>query len=516
MGKKLNINCFRKVAGIKSLFSGFPDSLEYSALSSVLPGIKIPCSIGIIISILLLGTVCIKAQTFPLKVGVSRISITPPVGYPHYEGVSTGIKDSLYASAIVFRQGDIQGAILVCNLISIPRDLSRIVRELASKETGIPFQYISISVTHIHTGPAFIEPLKAYLEREASGKLMEEDHKGYIAFLIKGMTMAISTANTQVKEVVMRTGIGSATGISFNRRFLMTDGRVRMNPGRMNPKIVRPTGPVDPRVHFALFRPVDATLYSSCLSVFGSHYARGTSDFSADYPHYIQEYLKRIFGKQIVSVFGMGPSGDINTIDVSRKNDDVVGMEWVEFVGKKIADAINEALPGSEQRNPELAVASKTLYFPLQDFTSEELQWAKRDPKDPTLLYPDSPSVVKFRRGKILSLEELRQREAIPPSVSGEPWMLPVEIQVFKLDEQTAIITMPGGFFAELGIDLKTRSPFANTIFIEQANAVTGYIPPIRAFAEGQYEVLDTRLAPGSGEKMVEEALQMLHNIKIP
>lgn len=93
--------------------------------------------------------------------------------------------------------------------------------------------------------------------------------------------------------------------------------------------------------------------------------------------------------------------------------------------------------------------------------------------------------------------------------------MLPVEIQVFRLDEQTAIITMPGGFFAELGIDLKKRSPFANTIFIEQANAVTGYIPPRRAFAEGQYEVIDTRLAPGSGEKMVEEALQMLNNIKI-
>jgi hypothetical protein len=84
-----------------------------------------------------------KTDTDPMEVGVAMVDITPPVGFPLYgypPRPSTGIKDSLYAKAIVFKQGEIRGALVVCNLLGIPRDLSRIVREKASKETGIPFQ----------------------------------------------------------------------------------------------------------------------------------------------------------------------------------------------------------------------------------------------------------------------------------------------------------------------------------------------------------------------------------------
>lgn len=155
------------------------------------------------------------------------------------------------------------------------------------------------------------------------------------------------------------------------------------------------------------------------------------------------------------------------------------------------------------------------LYLPLQDFSDTELKWAKRDRKDTTLLYPERPFLVNMRRGKILSLERMRQSEAIAPSVSGEPWTLPVEIQVFRLDNQTAIVTLPGEIFVEHGLELKKRSPFANTMVIELANASNGYVPTLSAFAGGDYEAVNSRLAPGSGEKMVEEALQMLNSMTL-
>lgn len=37
-------------------------------------------------------------------------------------------------------------------------------------------------------------------------------------------------------------------GIPFNRRFWMREGPVRTNLGEQNPDVVRPAGPVDPRV----------------------------------------------------------------------------------------------------------------------------------------------------------------------------------------------------------------------------------------------------------------------------
>ncbi|MDD4756085.1 MAG: hypothetical protein PHG29_08390, partial [Prolixibacteraceae bacterium] len=111
-------------------------------------------------------------------------------------------------------------------------------------------------------------------------------------------------------------------------------------------------------------------------------------------------------------------------------------------------------------------------------------------------------------------LEKLRMYEAVAPAVSGEPWRLPIEIHVFKIDSQTAIVTMPGELFTEFGIDIKKRSPFANTMLIELANIDIAYIPTIKGFQEGDYEAINSRLVPGSGEKMVEEALEILEELK--
>ena len=471
--------------------------------------------------ILILSPGCQDERYIPLEVGAAMIDITPPPGFPRYgypPVASTGMKDPLLAKALVFKQGEVQGALLVCDLLGIPRDLSRIVREKASEKTGIPFQHISVSATHTHTSPGITEEFKKYALREASGKLTEEDQESYFTHLINGMTEAIVNAFNKAEEVETLSGTGEARGISFNRRYLMTDGRVRMNPGRLNPKIVRPAGPVDPRVHFVLFRPAGQTAYSASLTVFASHYVRGGTEFSADYPYYLQENLKDSFGDQIISVFGLGPAGDINTVDASGKsekgNDE---REQVEIVAGEIAEAVKRAVPATNKSVPNLKIISRVIYLPLQDYTEEELLWSKEGKESP---YPERAFLESRRRLKLSiwgvqpPLEQLRLHEAVPPTVTGEPWLLPVEIHVFQLDSQTAIVTMPGELFTQFGIALKKRSPYANTMLIELANADIAYIPTEQGFKEGDYEALNSRLVPGSGEKMVDIAVEMLTELR--
>ncbi|MEZ6048909.1 MAG: hypothetical protein R3C11_25685 [Planctomycetaceae bacterium] len=48
------------------------------------------------------------------------------------------------------------------------------------------------------------------------------------------------------------------------------------------------------------------------------------------------------------------------------------------------------------------------------------------------------------------------------------------------------------------------ESPFETTLVIELANAAPGYIPTKKAFAEGSYETVNSRVVTGEGEKMVE------------
>ena len=64
--------------------------------------------------------------------------------------------------------------------------------------------------------------------------------------------------------------------------------------------------------------------------------------------------------------------------------------------------------------------------------------------------------------------------------------------------------------FVELGLLIKSASPFRYTIVAELANGWVSYVPDRKAYPEGSYEVMSARCAPGCGEKMVEAAVRML------
>jgi hypothetical protein len=82
------------------------------------------------------------------------------------------------------------------------------------------------------------------------------------------------------------------------------------------------------------------------------------------------------------------------------------------------------------------------------------------------------------------------------------------------LNADNAIVALPGEIFVEFGLDIKKRSPFKNTIVIEISNDRPCYVPTLKAFKEGSYEVTNSRLKAGSGEQMVEAAVEMLKELK--
>ena len=70
-----------------------------------------------------------------------------------------------------------------------------------------------------------------------------------------------------------------------------------------------------------------------------------------------------------------------------------------------------------------------------------------------------------------------------------------------------------GEVFVDLGIAIKTASPFKTTLVIELTNDGPGYIPTRRAFAEGSYETVNSRVKPGGGEMLVETAIELLTDL---
>jgi len=90
---------------------------------------------------------------------------------------------------------------------------------------------------------------------------------------------------------------------------------------------------------------------------------------------------------------------------------------------------------------------------------------------------------------------------------------LPLEVQVFRLSKDVALVGLPGEVFVDLGLAIKKASPFATTLVVELCQDAPGYIPTTKAFKEGSYETVNSRVAPGGGEMMAEAAVRLLKEL---
>jgi hypothetical protein len=77
-----------------------------------------------------------------------------------------------------------------------------------------------------------------------------------------------------------------------------------------------------------------------------------------------------------------------------------------------------------------------------------------------------------------------------------------------------AIVGLPGEIFVELGLPIKKASPFKTTLVVELCNDAPGYVPTRKAFDEGSYETINSRVQPGGGEMLVEAATKLLKELK--
>jgi len=441
------------------------------------------------------------------QTGVAVVDITPPLGYRlsgyFHERLATGTHDPLKAKALVLKQGDCLGAIVLCDIIGVSLDVSTRARQLAEKKTGIPAANILIAATHTHTGPQYFGAMRKQLHDKAVAKEGHDPQEkiDYPATLVEKLAGAIAAAQAAARPVEMQLGVGEQKTISFNRRFHMKgQSEVRCNPGIMNPKVDRAAGPIDPEVGVVLFRTAADRRPLASLTVFALHLDTfGGTEFSADFPYYLEQSLREELGQGFVSLFGNGTCGDINHIDVvkrywptGRPKTDQIG----NTLGKTVRAELKKLRPVD---GPSLAVGREIVDVPLQKFSKEETARAKASMDKATSRGP-CPDRVKIYKIAALALR------------GGDT--IPIEVQAFRLGKELAVVGLPGEVFVDLGLAIKRGSPFATTLVIELANDAPGYIPTRKAFQEGSYETVNSRIQPGGGEAMVAAAIRLLKELK--
>ena len=420
-------------------------------------------------------------------------------GIVDISGDSAVILDPIHVKAVVLRQGAEQIALVECDQTGVSTELTTSARQIASLKTGIPYGNICVAATHTHMA----SPTK--------------DIKSAVV-------QAISEAQANLKPVKLKSALGQQFNVSFNRRYFMKDGSVVFNPMFLNPDIVRPAGPIDPEVGIVIFydvatnKPVSGlinfALHLDIVKEYGAVYQKSgpgsRNSVSADYPYWIETSLRKDFGKTFNSIFFTGCCGNINHWDFSKPGPQSGHMTKSKQVGDSLYSSISRALPTAIEEIPSLASRSRVLYVPLQSFTAEDLAWAKSVKSSSLSGKSEEPGERKqfldnVKRRRILWLDEQKQKGIVS---------VPLDVQVFRLSDNTAIVTLPGEMFVEYGLTIKNFSPFDNTIIVELANNGVSYVPNKKAFSQGGYEVENSRLAPGGGEILAEAAIQMLKELK--
>jgi neutral ceramidase len=440
------------------------------------------------------------------RAGLAQIDITPPTGHRMAgyfdERLSTGTHDPLLARAIVLQHGREKIALVSCDLVGVSLNVSTNARAQASRKTGISVRNILITATHSHTGPLFDDPRRDFFHQQAMEKLGRDPQEEiyYPAFLAERLVTVIAQANSRLAAAQIATGVTRQEGLAFNRRFHMKNGTVAFNPGQLNPNIIRAAGPVDEEVGLLFVHSADGNQALGCLTVFACHCDTvGGTEYSADYPYYLSETLKQTFGAQFIAAFAPGTCGDINHINVAVK-ESVKGLALTERIGVTLGTTVLAAHPDlAVSSKPALAVRSRTLVLPLQEVSAEAVAAARA--KMPSL-----------REGTGGFIEKVEAVKAVDLAARGTT--LPMEVQVFRLDADTAIVGLPGEIFVELGLAIKKASPFKHTIVMSLCNDRPAYVPTLKAFSEGSYEVVNSRIQPGGGEKMVAAAVEMLTQLK--
>jgi len=445
------------------------------------------------------------------RAGAATSNITPPLGESIIGGwqpyPAKHIHDELLARCLVLDDGSEKIAIVICDILGLPRELIDSAKDRITAATDIPASHILVAATHTHS---------ATTARGAKGVMWQDELTEYQSFLAVRIADGVQRAANQLEPAVIGWGSAAEPTEVFNRRWEVTDpallknpfgetDQVRMNPPSGSAALVRPAGPTDPEIGFLSVKSTSGQPIA-LLANYSLHYVGGVpaGEVSADYFGYVCRYLEQQFRRDgdvpFVGMLTNGTSGDINNINFRERGPNRKPYEKMQEVARKVADQIIKAEATVEyDSSSSLNAAAIDLDLKLRKPTAETLDYLAK-----TAAQQSADANTKEK----IYLQRLTKLKDGPSSITAK-------LQVLQIGEQS-ISAIPFETFVEIGLELKDRTPFAQTFTIELANGWSGYLPTPAQHVRGGYETwIGTSFVQlDASEKIVQALLELSAKLK--
>ena len=399
-----------------------------------------------------------------LRAGTARIDITPekPIkmsGYGSRTALSEAVHDPLSARVVAFENDGERLVLVSSDLLGYYGGTAEHFREVILSEFELKPGELFLSAIHTHDGPTLT------MDEEKGHPNNLEYTKNLQARLIDVIRKALKNTG----PVRIGAGVGYSP-VGANRRELQFDssGNSSIRLGR------NPYGPTDKEVLvMKLAKPggvvvaslFDYATHATCLG------GRNLT-ISGDVLGLAEQFVEKILGEQVIAPAFAGASGNIDP--------------WF-----RVLDGFNTE-PGWI---PEPVLLGTLL--------GEEVVHVFRDIKDLSAGGDIKTAFVTLELpGKARG--ELEIKKDCPPT--------PYNITVARVGD-IAFVGLGGEVLTEIGMSIKTASPFKYTFVITHCNGAAGYLPPEHLYVEGGYEISSSPFTPKAADMVVKQAVKMLHEL---
>ncbi|MFW6211965.1 MAG: neutral/alkaline non-lysosomal ceramidase N-terminal domain-containing protein [Spirochaetota bacterium] len=403
-----------------------------------------------------------------LSAGVAQSEITPPVGTDLAGwcfGPSRGVADSLYARALTLVcDGEPPLVLVTLDLIGLGTEYASTLRDRLSNQLGTTRERIILSCSHTHSGPGAM-PIRRW------GKI--DPH--YIDSLLSSIELTVHRARGAVEPATLVSDQGLVTGICDNRRG---------DRGNI----------VDERVPVIVVRRGDgspmAILYNFSCHPVAAHNDRNL--ISADFPGYAAKRIQStLSGAQ--PMFTLGAAGDVNPVEFHKLD---LAIRYGNDLGQRVVDIARGAADGPSRRGEpsettpgaqEIDVASTVVELPVAELPDPDWLAEERD-----RWYAEADR-LRASNGPHSKIEDALIKaewaaEALDIVQRGTAQThLEMEMIAVRLGS-AALLALPGELFVEIGMQIKSASPFEPTAIVQLANGAIAYLPTAKAFRKGGYE----------------------------
>ena len=425
-------------------------------------------------AICLLPAVLLALLVFPVsaegvfKVGFAKADITPTAPMPmwgygaRHDALSQGVRDPLYAKAVVIEAGDKKLALVGLDLGRSPEaDMMDRIRAAVKATSAIDF--VMLSGSHTHHGPVI-----ELRDEEGMGKGKFDDAVAYVATLEQKLIAVINEAATQTQDA--RIGWGSAD-VDMNRN----------RHKKFEPK------PTDPELSVIRFDDLDGkiialmTNYSDHPTMFPGEDLR----FSAEWPGEMMTHVEKELGTNVG--FLQGSAGDLSCKPTETTN-------TIDTFGPALGDEVIKIAKAIETTVPEMpSIKGKDQDFPYDTRIPVDNAIVKKLLAD--AFFPE------FGAAAFMSMKG----DKITPHLT-----------TILINDELALVGGSGEYFCDHAKRLKERAWDMKAIFVGYCNGHHMYFPTIEGASLGGYgaDASVSWVPLGAGEEIINTALINLYTMQ--